>query len=214
VLYQQIRDNRKTRDGRKRNTEACADAPPQTQGACAQSGIDTYLPVNTVVGSSVWYSGTYHETEMQPPFIPRWELSVSNKPECHFDIICDDGRGIGRLGRHRRGACRRCGRGLLSRAAYTLSRSAHGTSSPDRGHLEAHLFSLNPRVIAERVTIGNPPWMPAGVEGRHPQKVSTSQRRLIVLIGVIFVRTTPHRHLTLLDSLLASFAPTMPLVHR
>jgi uncharacterized protein involved in outer membrane biogenesis len=83
------------------------------------------------------------------------------------------------------------------------------------GHFEAHLFSLNPRVIAERVTIGNPPWMPAGVEGRHPQKVSTSQRRLTYcLIGVIFVRTTPHRHLTLLDSLLASFAPTMPLVHR
>ncbi len=31
VLYQQIRDNRKTRDGRKRNTETCADAPSQTQ---------------------------------------------------------------------------------------------------------------------------------------------------------------------------------------
>lgn len=30
------------------------------------------------------------------------------------------------------------------------------------GTLEAHLFSLNPRVTAERVSIGNPPWMPAG----------------------------------------------------
>jgi AsmA family protein len=30
------------------------------------------------------------------------------------------------------------------------------------GTLEAHLFSQNPRVIAEHVTIGNPPWMPAG----------------------------------------------------
>ena len=30
------------------------------------------------------------------------------------------------------------------------------------GPIEAHIFSLNPRVIAERVTIGNPSWMPAG----------------------------------------------------
>jgi uncharacterized protein involved in outer membrane biogenesis len=31
------------------------------------------------------------------------------------------------------------------------------------GTLEAHLFSLHPRLTAERVTIGNPPWMPAGI---------------------------------------------------
>jgi uncharacterized protein involved in outer membrane biogenesis len=31
------------------------------------------------------------------------------------------------------------------------------------GPIEAHIFSLNPRVIAQRVTIGNPSWMPAGL---------------------------------------------------
>ena len=30
------------------------------------------------------------------------------------------------------------------------------------GVLEMHVFSLHPRLTAERVTIGNPPWMPAG----------------------------------------------------
>jgi len=30
------------------------------------------------------------------------------------------------------------------------------------GSIEARLFSLNPQVVAERVAIGNPPWMPAG----------------------------------------------------
>ena len=30
------------------------------------------------------------------------------------------------------------------------------------GHLRLRVFSLNPEVTAERVTIGNPPWMPAG----------------------------------------------------
>ena len=30
------------------------------------------------------------------------------------------------------------------------------------GSLEAHLLSRNPRLIAERVVIGNPPWMPPG----------------------------------------------------
>lgn len=30
------------------------------------------------------------------------------------------------------------------------------------GLLEAHLFSLHPRIVAEHVTIDNPPWMPAG----------------------------------------------------
>jgi uncharacterized protein involved in outer membrane biogenesis len=30
------------------------------------------------------------------------------------------------------------------------------------GPIEARLFSLNPQIIAQRVTIGNPPWMPAG----------------------------------------------------
>jgi AsmA family protein len=31
------------------------------------------------------------------------------------------------------------------------------------GTLQAHMFSLNPRVVAEGVTIGNPPWMPTGL---------------------------------------------------
>jgi uncharacterized protein involved in outer membrane biogenesis len=31
------------------------------------------------------------------------------------------------------------------------------------GAIEAHLLSRNPRVTAERVTLGNPPWMPSGV---------------------------------------------------
>lgn len=30
------------------------------------------------------------------------------------------------------------------------------------GSIEAHIFSLHPRVTAERVVIGNPPWMPKG----------------------------------------------------
>jgi uncharacterized protein involved in outer membrane biogenesis len=30
------------------------------------------------------------------------------------------------------------------------------------GIFEVHLFTLEPRLIAERVTIGNPPWMPSG----------------------------------------------------
>lgn len=31
------------------------------------------------------------------------------------------------------------------------------------GRFEAHLFSLHPRIVAERVTIGNPPWTSPGV---------------------------------------------------
>jgi uncharacterized protein involved in outer membrane biogenesis len=31
------------------------------------------------------------------------------------------------------------------------------------GTLETHVFSCDPRLIAERVVIGNPPWMPAGL---------------------------------------------------
>src|ERR1700728_2542706 len=31
------------------------------------------------------------------------------------------------------------------------------------GTLQAHLFSLHPRVVAEHVIIGNPPWTPPGV---------------------------------------------------
>ncbi|MGC1458210.1 MAG: AsmA family protein, partial [Steroidobacteraceae bacterium] len=31
------------------------------------------------------------------------------------------------------------------------------------GDLQAHLFSLDPRVLAEKVTVGNPPWTPPGV---------------------------------------------------
>src|SRR5947209_3616213 len=31
------------------------------------------------------------------------------------------------------------------------------------GKFTVHLFSLHPRIEAQRVTIGNPPWTPAGV---------------------------------------------------
>jgi len=31
------------------------------------------------------------------------------------------------------------------------------------GPLQLHLFSLNPRLVAERVTIGSPPWTPPGI---------------------------------------------------
>src|SRR5665213_3603145 len=32
-----------------------------------------------------------------------------------------------------------------------------------KGMLQAHLFSLHPRLVAENVTIGNPQWTPPGV---------------------------------------------------
>ncbi len=31
------------------------------------------------------------------------------------------------------------------------------------GDLQVQLFSLNPRVVAENITVGNPPWTPPGV---------------------------------------------------
>src|ERR1700733_3564685 len=51
------------------------------------------------------------------------------------------------------------GRGLLIRG-FALST---GREIRVNGPLQAHLFSRNPQVIAEQVTIGNPPWMPAGL---------------------------------------------------
>ncbi len=51
------------------------------------------------------------------------------------------------------------GRGLLVRyVAWRVNRPVQV-----QGRLEAQLFSLNPRVTAERVTVGNPPWTPPGV---------------------------------------------------
>src|ERR1700722_5187492 len=42
--------------------------------------------------------------------------------------------------------------------------SAHaGRPIQIEGPLEARILSLHPRLIADRVTIGNPPWVPAGV---------------------------------------------------
>jgi uncharacterized protein involved in outer membrane biogenesis len=43
------------------------------------------------------------------------------------------------------------------------------------GGLQAHLFSLNPQVIAENVTVGNPPWTPPGVV-LQAERVSLSLR--------------------------------------
>ena len=42
------------------------------------------------------------------------------------------------------------------------------------GKLEAHLFSSHPSVVAERVAIGNPPWMPAGL---------TVEAKMISVVG-------------------------------
>jgi hypothetical protein len=50
------------------------------------------------------------------------------------------------------------GRGLLTR--YIATRIHRPLQV--NGALQTQLFSLNPRVIADHVTIGNPPWMPAG----------------------------------------------------
>ena len=50
------------------------------------------------------------------------------------------------------------GRSLL--VGYFASRI--GRPIQVNGPLQAHLFSLNPRIVAERVTIDNPPWIPAG----------------------------------------------------
>lgn len=50
-------------------------------------------------------------------------------------------------------------RGLLIR--YFASRM--GRPIQVNGAFQAHLFTLKPRVIAERVVIGNPPWMPSGI---------------------------------------------------
>jgi uncharacterized protein involved in outer membrane biogenesis len=61
--------------------------------------------------------------------------------------------------------------GLLSAvdAGYGRSLLVHffawriGRPVQVKGMLQAHLFSRNPRVVAEQVTIGNPAWTPAGV---------------------------------------------------
>src|ERR1700733_14631475 len=49
-------------------------------------------------------------------------------------------------------------RGVLTR--YASSRT--GRSIRIDGNLTAHLISLSPRLTAERVSVGNPPWMPPG----------------------------------------------------
>ena len=49
-------------------------------------------------------------------------------------------------------------RGVLTR--YASSRT--GRSIRIDGSLTAHLLSLTPRLTAERVSVGNPPWMPPG----------------------------------------------------
>src|SRR5262245_41952681 len=41
------------------------------------------------------------------------------------------------------------------------------------GAFELHLFSPRPSLVAERVTIGNPPWMPPGTAA-HIRKLSVS----------------------------------------
>jgi uncharacterized protein involved in outer membrane biogenesis len=51
------------------------------------------------------------------------------------------------------------GRGLLIQGFAIRT----GREIRVNGPLQAHLFSRNPQVIAEQVTIGNPPWMPAGL---------------------------------------------------
>jgi AsmA family protein len=51
------------------------------------------------------------------------------------------------------------GRGLLIQGFALRT----GREIRVNGPLQAHLFSRNPQVIAEQVTIGNPPWMPAGL---------------------------------------------------
>jgi AsmA family protein len=45
-------------------------------------------------------------------------------------------------------------------ARYASSRT--GRAIQIGGNLTAHLFALSPRLTAERVSIGNPPWMPPG----------------------------------------------------
>ena len=50
------------------------------------------------------------------------------------------------------------------RGAFTRFLAARtGRQIQIAGTLESHLFSLHPTVTAERVTIGNPAWMPAGI---------------------------------------------------
>jgi AsmA family protein len=51
------------------------------------------------------------------------------------------------------------GRGLLIQGFAIRT----GREIRVNGPLQAHLFSRNPQVTAEQVTIGNPPWMPAGL---------------------------------------------------
>lgn len=49
-------------------------------------------------------------------------------------------------------------RGLLIRYLAACT----GRQIRIEGRFSAHLFSLNPRLVAQRVTVGNPPWTPAG----------------------------------------------------
>ncbi len=74
---------------------------------------------------------------------------------------------MGRLGRFSRSPAwggigrRRPGCGLSARLRWSNVLAAH-TDRPIRvdGALSLHIFARNPRLVAERVTIGNPPWTP------------------------------------------------------
>lgn len=54
------------------------------------------------------------------------------------------------------------------------------------GKLEAHLFSLHPSVVAERVAIGNPPWMPSGLAAEaEKMSVVATLPRIGQAIGIV-----------------------------
>ena len=53
-------------------------------------------------------------------------------------------------------------RGLLRGPLIRMIASRTARRIEVGGVLETHVFSFHPRLTAERVTIGNPPWMPAG----------------------------------------------------
>jgi len=64
-------------------------------------------------------------------------------------------------------------RNQSSLLAFTVPRKWHAGSGVsivgthvDSPNLRVHLFSLHPGITAEGVTIGNPPWTPAGVTGQ------------------------------------------------
>ena len=65
------------------------------------------------------------------------------------------------------------------RGAFIRILAAHiGRPIEVHGKLEAHLFSSHPSMVAERIAIGNPPWMPPGltVEAGRISVVATPPR--------------------------------------